>query len=72
MRVALCSMILLLFFTFSCDDGGRTAYVYEIIDKGNGQCTYNLSFTKTGKNPDFTINSACGKFVIGEELEVPK
>ena len=55
-----------------CDDGSRMGYVFEIIENGNGECTYHLSYSPGGKTNDFTMVTACGHYKIGEKIPIPK
>lgn len=67
------SISLCLLFSFSgCGDDGAMGYVIEIVDKGEGQCTYYLTYKKGGNTRDFEMNTACGHYTVGEGIIVPK
>lgn len=67
------SVCMCCLFSFSgCGDEGAMGYVVEIVDKGAGQCTYYLTYTKGGTSRDFEMITACGHYTVGEGIIIPK
>lgn len=64
--------VFMLFKVSGCGDDGAMGYVVEIIDKGQGQCTYYFTYSKGGSTRDFEMNTACGHYSVGERIIIPK
>lgn len=73
-RIYLKRMSKIILFSASllvaCEEGVGPAYVYEIIENGDGSCTYNMSYKKGDKTKDFTMVTIFGHYKIGEKVMV--